>query len=96
MKKANLLLIFIFLWCVVSIFMFKCSAQQNGTFKNVYVDSIKHIKGRAGVAIQNDTFPFEATVNDTALIPYIIYWGSKGSSVDTSKLVTKYDLATGL
>src|SRR5208283_6119256 len=73
------------------------TGQQNGTFKTVYCDSIRPIPGKhLSLYLKNDTAPYSCYINDTALIPYIIFWSKKGNTLDSSKLVTKYDIQTGM
>lgn len=98
MKKQTLLIILIGLWCSFALFLVDCKGQQNGTFKNAYVDTLRPIYPTTlGLNIKNKYSPLKISVNDTAMWAYIQYWSKKGGgSVDTSKLVTKYDITNGL
>lgn len=86
---------FIILLSFISVLGF---GQQNGTFKNIYVDSIRPVyPSSIGMWIGNKYNPLNININDTALWQYIDFWSKKGAVIiDTSKLVTKYEMQTGL
>jgi hypothetical protein len=97
MKKRNLLIILVCLW-IGFVTCVRCAAQQNGSFNYIYANKIQPLYPTTnGLNIRNTLAPLKLFVNDTALTGYIQYWSKKGGvGIDSSKLVTKYDLFAGL
>jgi hypothetical protein len=99
MKKKYFLVSLIILWLIAIVGLEKCTAQQNGTFRTIYVDSIQPVFPSNSHALNfaNKIQPWNLYFNDTLAYDWIFKHSDHGGGViDTTKLVTKYGLNNGL
>jgi hypothetical protein len=95
MKKSWTILGILISILILSFCIRECSAQQNGTFKNAYIDTIRPIYPTTlGLNIINRYNPVKISINDTLLIPYIKFHSGSGGggTLDSSKFVLKSDV----
>jgi hypothetical protein len=99
MKKKYFLISLLILWFIAIVGLEKCTAQQNGTFKNLYVDTIQPVfpSNNHALNFTNKIQPWNLYFNDTLAYDWIFKHSDHGGGViDTTKLVTKYGLNNGL